>query len=337
MSGRQEPQRAAAERRGLRAGEPLLGARDELAGQGAAALGPEGDVGREGELARAVARGAALATVDLDHLRVEVDRDRLLGVAPERAVEAVAGAPEAALDRLAERTPEALCKLQRRRRRRHPGNRAQRRRGRVGAQVLDMVKALAADELGLGQRHHELPARDAAAAALDRRRAELAREFGVDQLDESRPALELTDAGQAGVGGERLVVGAELDPSGPRVTVTAAHLLGDLHSLTVAGIATATIPVRPDGKPRIVARFSASETARGADPVPRLHPATHGCRSERVAPAAGPDDALKAQGQGQFPAALPPFEVLETGAPVSPPSPLFFAGRETSQPATSRR
>lgn len=135
-----------------------------------------------------------------------------------------------------------------------------------------MVKALAADELGLRQRHDELAAGDAAASALDRRRTALTRELGVDQLDKPRLARKLADEGQAGVWCERLVVGAGLDPSGPRVTVSAVHLLGDLHSLTVAGITTATIPVLPDGKPRATRGFLPREppttTANGRDLYP---------------------------------------------------------------------
>jgi hypothetical protein len=56
----------------------------------------------------------------------QVDRDRLARIVLER-VEAVAGASEAALDRLAEAMAKALGELQRRRHRRHPGDRQQRR------------------------------------------------------------------------------------------------------------------------------------------------------------------------------------------------------------------
>ncbi len=66
----------------------------------------------------------------------------------------------------------------------HPRDRAQQRAGAVGAQRLDVVKALATDQLGLGQRDHQLAARDAAAPPLDQRGTALGRQFGVDELNQ---------------------------------------------------------------------------------------------------------------------------------------------------------
>jgi hypothetical protein len=128
----------------------------------------------ERQLPGAVARRALLAAaIDLKHRRVEIDRDRLAGVAAERAIQPLAGARQAALDGLAQTAPKALGQLQRGRRRRHPSDRTQRRAGAVGAQLLDVVEALAADQLRFGQRHNQLAARGAAAAPLDRLRPPL--------------------------------------------------------------------------------------------------------------------------------------------------------------------
>ena len=57
-----------------------------------------------------------------------------------------------------------------------PGARA------VGADVLDVIEERPADQLALSQRHHQLTRRQAAPTDLDRPRAALHRQLGVDQL-----------------------------------------------------------------------------------------------------------------------------------------------------------
>jgi hypothetical protein len=167
-------------------------------------------VRRERQLAGAVARRALLATaVDLEHRRVQVDRDRLARITCQRPIQPLAGARQAALDGLTQTAPEALGQLQRRRRRRHPRDRAQVRPGRVGAQLLDLVEALAADQLRLRQRDDQLAARHATAAALDRHRAPLAGKLAVDQLDQPRPARQLAHAHQPRERRQPLIVGAK--------------------------------------------------------------------------------------------------------------------------------
>ena len=134
-------------------------------------------------------------------------------------------ARQAALDGLAQTAPEALGQLQRGRRRRHRGDRPKRRTRGVGAQLLDVVEALAADQLRLGQRHHQLAARDAAAAAFDRRGTALGRQLAVDQLDQAAAARQLAHTDQPRERRQRVVVGAKDDPSGPlspSTTVTAS-------------------------------------------------------------------------------------------------------------------
>jgi len=147
-------------------------------------------------------------------------------------------ARQAALDGLAQTAPEALGQLQRGRRRRHRGDRPKRRTRGVGAQLLDVVEALAADQLRLGQRHHQLAARDAAAAAFDRRGTALGRQLAVDQLDQAAAARQLAHTDQPRERRQRVVVGAKDDPSGAPVTVNDRHRLGDLHSHLVAGFDT---------------------------------------------------------------------------------------------------
>lgn len=110
------------------------------------------------------------------------------------------------------------CTWQRRKRR------AQEPPGAVGAQVLEVVEALAAGQLGLGHRHHQLAARDPALARLDRRRPALAAELCVDQLDQPQPARHRPDHGEARVGRQALLVGAKLDPSDRLVTVTTGQV-----------------------------------------------------------------------------------------------------------------
>lgn len=67
---------------------------------------------------------------------------------------------------------------------------------------------------GLAQRDHQLAARHAAAAALDRRGTTLDGQLGVDELDQPRAAHQLADAHQPGKRRQALVVGAKRDPSG---------------------------------------------------------------------------------------------------------------------------
>jgi hypothetical protein len=238
--------------------------------------------GAKPRLPGAVARGAPLAAaVDLEHGRVRVDRDRLAGVAAERAVQPLAGARQAALDGLAQTASEALGQLQRGRRRRHPGDRAKLRAGRVGAQLLDVVKALAADQLRLRQRHHQLAARDAAAAALDRRGATLGGQLAVEQLDQPRAARQLAGAGQPRERRQRVVVGAKDDPSGAPVTVNDRHRLGDLHSHPVAGFDTPPPSrINRTENPATAGFSDSGPTHATSREAARTRPATHGFRSD---------------------------------------------------------
>jgi hypothetical protein len=251
VTGRQQPQRAPADRRGVGGRQLLAVAGEKLAGQRAAALRPERDVRRERKLPGAVARRAALAVaVDLDHRGVRIDRHRLRRIAPERPVQTVPGARQTSLDRLTARAAKPLGQLQGGRRGGHLGDRTQRRARAIRAQFLDVIEALAADQLRLGQRDHQLTAGDAATALLDRRGPAFARQLGVHQAHQPRSARQLTHADQAGVRRQALLVGAKDDPSGVPVTVNARHPPGDPPSLLVAGISTRHNPGPTGRKPR---------------------------------------------------------------------------------------
>jgi hypothetical protein len=159
-------------------------------------------------------------------------------------------ARETALDGLAQTAPEALGQLQRRRRSRHVGDRAQFGSGPVGAQLLDVIQAIAADQPRFRQRHDELAARHAAAAPLDRQSAPLGCRLGIDQLDQPGAARELADAHQPGIRRQPLVVGAKTIRPGPLSPSTPVTPAVTSHHSSWQASATTTIPDQPDRKPR---------------------------------------------------------------------------------------
>ena len=71
-----------------------------------------------------------------------------------------------------------------------------------------MIKALAADELAVRQRHHKLTWRAATATRLDRSCAALQRKLTIDQLDEPQMPRQLAADRQPRVRRQRLIVGA---------------------------------------------------------------------------------------------------------------------------------
>jgi hypothetical protein len=97
----------------------------------------------------------------------------------------------------------------------HLGDRARSRARAIGAQLLDVVEALAADGLRLRARDHKLAARDAAAAALHRLRAALVLRLGVDRLHRPGAARQLPHADRPGGRRQPLLVGAEAIRPGP--------------------------------------------------------------------------------------------------------------------------
>ncbi len=191
-----------------------------------------------------------LRAVDLKLGGVQIDRRVLAWVAAQRAIQTTAHAGERSLDRLDVTAPKTPGELASRRRRRHPQRGAYPAARTIGTQLLDVVKALAADQLGLGERDNQLATADTALTRLDRRRTTLTRKLAVDQPDQPQAPRERTDDRQARVRRQLLIISPELDPSDRFDTVTAVHLQGELRSSVVASIATTTIPDRPDRKPR---------------------------------------------------------------------------------------
>jgi hypothetical protein len=202
----------------------------ELARERAPALRPRDGVGVVGERARVAAGGALLAaSVDLCLGRVEIERDRLARVASELAVQALADARLGALDATDVLWLEAACQLTRRRRRRRARHRAQARARAVGADVLDVVKAVRAGDLALRQRHDKPTRRQPPPTRLDRHPGERPK-LGVDQLDQPRAARQLTDDRQSRIRRKRRIVGADRQPSGASAIVTGLHPQGDAAS-----------------------------------------------------------------------------------------------------------
>ena len=227
VAGPQHPDRARGDPRALRAGQALVIAADQLAGQRATALSPERDVRRVAHLPRPAARRAVLrAAVDGDLRRVQVDRDRRAEIAPQRPVQALPGPCHRALHALAMHPPEALADLQGGRCRGHVGDRAQRRPRRVGALVLEMIEERAADQLALREADDQLARRGAAATRLDRPRAPFQGQLAVDQPDQIQLARQIADDRQPSMRCQRPIISPNEQPSGASVTVTHAHPLG---------------------------------------------------------------------------------------------------------------
>ncbi len=163
-----------------------------------------------------------------------------------------------------------------RRRGRHPPGAPKVGAGTVAAQLLDVVKALAADQLGLRERQQQLATRHPARTDFDRRSAALPGKLPVDQPDKPQRSRERPDHRESSERGEALIIGAKGDPSDPFGTVTAVHLQGELQSASWTGFATPTIPAPPDGKPRsqrgflLQAPLSALTTRRAAPRYSRI-------------------------------------------------------------------
>jgi hypothetical protein len=236
----------------------LVGAH-ELAGEGAAALGARHDVGVVGQRAAMAASGALLlGSVDLGLGRVQIERHALSHVAPGLTVKALADACLRALDRADLTWPQVARQLTRRRRRRRRGDRAQRCARTVGADVLDVVKALRPGDLALRQRDRERARRKAPPPPLDRPlRADRA-ELGVDQLDQPRASCQLTDDRQTRIRRQGPIIAADHEPSGSPVIVIGVHPQGDAPSPSAFVLIPRTLTVQADGKPRICGAFPIS-------------------------------------------------------------------------------
>jgi hypothetical protein len=91
--------------------------------------------------------------VDGDLRRVQIDRHRLARITAQRLVEARPGASYRALDALHMTAPEALCVLQRRRRRRSARHVPQPGPGAIGAHILDVIDERAAEGNEDARRH----------------------------------------------------------------------------------------------------------------------------------------------------------------------------------------
>jgi hypothetical protein len=196
-----------------------------------------------------------LGCVDLGLGRVEIEVHRLSQVAPELAVKALADACLRALDRADVTWTEAPRQLTRRRRRRRRRDRAQRCARAVGADVLDIVKALRAGDLALRQRDDQRPSRQAPPAALDRARRAHDAELCVDQFDQPRAARQLTDDHKPRIRRQAQIVGADQKLSGTRVIVIGVHPQGDAPSPSAFVLIPRTLTVQADGKPRICGAF----------------------------------------------------------------------------------
>jgi len=87
-------------------------------------------------------------------------------------------------------TPKAPGELACRRRGRHPPRAAKVGAGTVAAQLLDVIKALAADQLGLRERQQQLATGHPARTDFDRRSAALPGKLPVDQPDKPQRSRE---------------------------------------------------------------------------------------------------------------------------------------------------
>ena len=112
------------------------------------------------------ARRAGLGAIDLKLGGIEIDRHLSARVAAQRPVQPAADPGQGALNRLDVTAAKTPGELTGGRRRRHPQRRAQPAPSAVGAQILKVIEALAAGQLGFGHRHHQLAARHAAPAGL---------------------------------------------------------------------------------------------------------------------------------------------------------------------------
>ena len=141
----------------------LLGAGRSVAGEKLArehppTLRPGAEERLVGELAAVVdPRPWLPAPVDLDLGRVEVERHRLLGSAPELAVEGVRHPGEGLLGRAQVAAAETAGELAGGRRRRHLGDGAKRRAGLIGTQALEVEEGIAACQDRLRHSDKHLP------------------------------------------------------------------------------------------------------------------------------------------------------------------------------------
>jgi len=274
VAGRGEhPHGAARDRRRVAGGELFAVAADQLARERAAALGPERDVWRVGHEPVPRARRAGLGAIDLKLGGIEIDRHLSARVAAQRPVQPAADPGQGALNRLDVTAAKTPGELTGGRRRRHPQRRAQPAPSAVGARILKVIEALAAGQLGFGHRHHQLAARHAAPAGLDRRRPPLTGQLCVDQSDQPQPPRQRAHDRQPGVRRQALIVGAKLDPSDRLVTVTTAHLQGDLHPRSRLGFITRHDPGPTGQKAPHQRGFQAFWLSRFNDPSGR--PAPH--------------------------------------------------------------
>src|SRR6266516_2126075 len=170
LSQRQQPLRAADHPQRLGGLDPGLVAAPELARQGAPALRPADHIRVVGQLAVAATARAALAPpVDHALARVQIERHILSPVAPQPALKLIAHPCGSPFDRADMAGLEPVGQLARSRRRRDRLNRPQRRARLIRAQILHIIKAIPANQLRLGDRHHQAARREPPPALLDRR------------------------------------------------------------------------------------------------------------------------------------------------------------------------
>jgi hypothetical protein len=224
-----------------------------------------------GEPAVTVARRALFAAaVHLYPGGVEIDRHQLGPLAPERAIQMLAHARARALDPLTVHTPKVLGALQRGRRRRRRGDRPQPAARLISADLLQIGEELAADQLALRERDHQLPRREPPPADLHRPRPALDRQLRIDELHQPQPPGQLAGHRQPRVAHQRRIALTDHDPSAPPATVNGRHPHSDLPSPTLAGVST---------PPELQIDQTESPVLRGFPPSAREYPPRYRRRS----------------------------------------------------------
>jgi hypothetical protein len=162
--------------------------------------------------------------------RVQIEGHLLGRDAAEATVELVAATRDGALDRADMRGPEPARELPRGRRRRRLRDRPELGARLIRADVLEVIEALRADQLRLGDRDRQLARREPPPALLDRHHPSGRGQLRIDQLHQPQAAAHLARDSQPGVPGQRRIISAKLDPSGAPGRVNDDHPLGEASS-----------------------------------------------------------------------------------------------------------